>query len=66
MFGTKPLKYPLSFFTSVLMANKPYSSLSQEASSHIKHSAVSWQLVHYSILFESSGLIIMVFNLKHG
>lgn len=54
------------FLTSVLSVNKPYSSLSQEASPHIKHSAVSWQPARYFILLEASGLIIMVFNLKHG
>lgn len=48
------------------MVNNLYSSLSQEASPHIKDSTVSWQLAHYSILLQASGLIIIVFNLKHG
>lgn len=56
----------LCFLTSVLLANKLYSSLSQEASPCIKRTTVSWQLAHYSILLEASGLIIMVFNLKYG
>lgn len=63
----KPLISPfLYFLTSVLTANKLYSSLSQEASPRRKRRAVSWQLAHYSILLEAAGLIIMAFNLKHG
>lgn len=66
VFSSNPLKYPPAFPLFSAQWWKSSILLSEEASPHIKQSTVSWQLPHYSILLAASGLIIMVFNLKHG